>query len=109
MFAKVAGRVVARPLRRLAVRGRSAQIMLYELVGISDSADPELQTSERELQMCRMTEAAADAFLSGRVADAIQRYDNLVVAFPDDPVARHLRDWVTADPQSRSPMRERMS
>jgi hypothetical protein len=59
--------------------------------------------------MCGMTEAAADALASDRVQDAIRRYDNLVAAFPDDRVARYLRDCAIADPQGRSTMRERMS
>jgi adenylate cyclase len=43
VYDKVAERVVARPIRRLAVRGRSAEIMVYELMGIAGSVDPELQ------------------------------------------------------------------
>jgi adenylate cyclase len=92
VHAEVEDRVVARPIRRIAVRGRSAQIMVYELMGIAGSADPELQASERDRLLCRMTDAAMTALTAGRFAEAIRLYGELLGEFPDDPVGRQMRD-----------------
>jgi class 3 adenylate cyclase len=39
---RVAGRIVARPLERVAVKGRHRELVVYELLGIAGSDDPEL-------------------------------------------------------------------
>jgi class 3 adenylate cyclase len=39
---RVAGRIVARVLGRVPVKGRQTELMIYELLGIAGSADPEL-------------------------------------------------------------------
>jgi adenylate cyclase len=96
VHAEVAGGVVARPIRRFAVRGRSAQIMVYELLGIAGSTDPELRPSERDLVLCRMTEAAMTALTADRFADAVRLYGELLEEFPDDPVGRQMRDFAAA-------------
>jgi adenylate cyclase len=96
VHAEVGGRLVARPIRRVAVRGRSARIMVYELMGIAGSADPELQASERDLFLCRMTEAGMDSLLAGHFAEAVRLYGELVEEFPDDPVGRQMRDLAVA-------------
>ena len=102
VHAEVEGRVVARPIRRVAVRGRSAQIMVYELIGVAGSADPELQASERDMLLCRMTEAAMTALTAGRFAEAIRLYGELLGEFPDDPVGRQMRDLAAVTPAKAS-------
>jgi adenylate cyclase len=47
--------VVVRPLRRVEIRGHSQEIMVYELLGLADTADPELQV-RRETVACQATE-----------------------------------------------------
>jgi adenylate cyclase len=42
VFERVADRVEARALGRVSVKGRATEIMVYELLGISSSNDPEL-------------------------------------------------------------------
>jgi len=39
---QVSGRIVARPLGRVAVKGRKTEIMVYELLAIAESLNPEL-------------------------------------------------------------------
>ena len=39
----VGSEIVARPLRRVKVKGRKHEFMIYELLGIANSADPELE------------------------------------------------------------------
>jgi class 3 adenylate cyclase len=42
LYQRVRDRVVARPIQRIAVRGRSGEFMVYELQGIAGTDDPEL-------------------------------------------------------------------
>jgi len=42
LYQGVRDRVVARPIQRIAVRGRSGEFMVYELQGIAGTDDPEL-------------------------------------------------------------------
>jgi adenylate cyclase len=46
VYERVAGRVVARPLGRVPVKGRETEIMVYELLGIASSDDPELRADQ---------------------------------------------------------------
>jgi class 3 adenylate cyclase len=41
---EVSSRIVARPLGRVPVKGRRTEIMVYELLGITGSGDPEITT-----------------------------------------------------------------
>ena len=43
---RVAGRVVARALGRVPVKGRVTEIMVYELLGVAGSSDPELRADQ---------------------------------------------------------------
>jgi adenylate cyclase len=43
VYKQVAGRVIVRPLERVAVKGRRGELMVHELLGIADSEDPELR------------------------------------------------------------------
>jgi len=55
VYEKVADRVVARPLQRVTVKGRYAGLVVYELLGLAGSADPELEASARDISRCRAT------------------------------------------------------
>ena len=46
VYERVAGRVVARELGRVPVKGRETEIMVYELLGIAGSDDPELRAHQ---------------------------------------------------------------
>jgi adenylate cyclase len=84
--------VVARPLQRLSVKGRRGEFLVYELLGVADSVDPELKAGERDIVRCRMTTTAMECLTDGRVAEARGRYEELLAEFPDDKVARLMRD-----------------
>jgi adenylate cyclase len=92
VYERVADRVVARPLQRLSVKGRQGEFLVYELVGVTGSVDPELKAGEKEIVRCRMTTKAMACLTDGRVAQARDRYDELLAEFPDDKVARLMRD-----------------
>ena len=89
----VADRVVARPLQRVAVKGRRAEFLVYELLGIVDSLDPETKASERDVLLSRLTTEAMECLVRGSYAEARDRYDKLLDQFPTDKVAQHLRDF----------------
>jgi len=46
VYERVADRVVARALGRVPVKGRETEIMVYELLGIAGSGDPELRADQ---------------------------------------------------------------
>jgi class 3 adenylate cyclase len=89
----VAGRVVARPLQQVAVKGRRAELLVYELLGIAGSIDPETKASERDILLCRLTTEAMECLVRGRFSEARDRYENLMKQFPADRAARQLHDF----------------
>jgi adenylate cyclase len=90
VYAKVAGRVVARPIQRLSVKGRTGAFLVYELFGIAGSNDPELRAGTRDIERCRMTEAAMALHDAGRFEEARDQYQRVLDTFPDDGVARAM-------------------
>jgi hypothetical protein len=102
VFEQVADRVVARPLQRLSVKGRHGEFLVYELLGIAGSDDPELKAGERDIARCKMTTMAMACLTSGDVAQALDLYEKLLAEFPDDTVARLMRDHATRQALSKS-------
>jgi adenylate cyclase len=92
IYKRVADRVVARPLQRLSVKGRHGEFLVYELCGVAGSVDPELKAGERDIVRCRMTTKAMECLTEGRVAEARDRYEELLAEFPDDKMARLMRE-----------------
>jgi len=90
VYERVADRVVARPLQRLSVKGRHGELLVYELLGVAGSVDPELKAGERDIVQCRMTTMAMACLTDGRLAEALDRYDELLAEFPDDKVMRSV-------------------
>ena len=90
---RVADRVVARPIQRLAVKGRTGTFLVHELLGIAGSDDPESRVDARNLELCKMTAAAMAHLDAGRFAEARDQYQCLLDAFPDDGVALTMRDF----------------
>ncbi|MEW6640898.1 MAG: ABC transporter substrate-binding protein [Pseudomonadota bacterium] len=84
------GDIVARPIRTVQVKGREHKFMIYELLGIRNSDDPELAAPDGFEKLCGMTRAASRLFEQGRFDEAAQRYRNILLAFPQDPLARSL-------------------
>ena len=102
VFELVADRVVARPLQRLSVKGRYGEFLVYELLGIAGSDDPELKAGERDIARCKMATMAMAYLTSGQVAEALDLYEKLLSKFPDDKAARLMRDYATKQALSRS-------
>jgi hypothetical protein len=90
VFEAVEADILARPLRKVQVKGRKHEFMIYELLGIKGSSDPELEIRERDARLNEMTWEAARSHECGDVAEAIRRYQAMLDVFPDDPVAKSM-------------------
>jgi class 3 adenylate cyclase/ABC-type nitrate/sulfonate/bicarbonate transport system substrate-binding protein len=82
--------VLTRPLRTVQVKGRKQRFMIYELLGITGSDDPELAPRPTDARLAQMTTAASEAFERGDRVRAASLYRAILDEFPDDPVARAI-------------------
>ena len=89
-YQAVADRVYARPIQYVTVKGRQGRFLCYELIGIRNTADPELVGAERAEQLCAMTVAAMERLIAEQPAEAHAKYAEILASFPADPVARHM-------------------
>jgi class 3 adenylate cyclase/ABC-type nitrate/sulfonate/bicarbonate transport system substrate-binding protein len=80
--------IVARPIRKVQVKGRKREFMTYELLGIRASDDPELKAPDNAVALCNLTSEASSYFERGQFPQAARRYEDILRAFPDDPVAK---------------------
>lgn len=90
--------ILVRPLDLVAVKGRKAGAVVYELVALAEGA-ADLAPTAGELEICRLTAEAFGAYQERRWDDAIAAYGRLAEAAPDDKVpdifierCRHYRD-----------------
>jgi adenylate cyclase len=90
VFNAVASEIVARPLRRVQVKGRKQEFMIYELVGLANSDDPELEARPADRKLSEMTWAASKCFEAGDLAGAARRYRAILGQFPKDGVAKSM-------------------
>jgi adenylate cyclase len=90
VFDAVASEVVARPLRKVQVKGRRRAFMVYELLGITASEDPELKVSGQDKKLSEMTWVASAAFEQADFAKAARLYREILAIFPDDAVAKAM-------------------
>lgn len=84
--------VLARPLRTVQVKGRKQEFMIYELLGIVGTEDPELAPLPSDARLAEMTRAASAAFERGDKVKAARFYQAILANFPDDPVAKSMLD-----------------
>jgi class 3 adenylate cyclase/ABC-type nitrate/sulfonate/bicarbonate transport system substrate-binding protein len=89
--------IVARPIRKVQVKGRKREFMIYELLGIKTSDDPELKASEDAVRLCELTREASFYFERGELHQAARGYQEILHAFPDDPVAKSLLAMCSAE------------
>ena len=90
VVAALGSRVLARPLRLVTVKGRRQEFMVYELLAISGSDDPELAPRDGEAELVALSRTAADLRAQGDVRAAVRAYEAVLAKFPDDRVARQL-------------------
>jgi adenylate cyclase len=90
VFNAVASEIVARPLRHVQVKGRKQDFMIYELVGLANTNDPELEVRPADRRLCEMTWLASKCFKAGDLEGAGRRYREILQRFPDDGVAKSM-------------------
>jgi adenylate cyclase len=88
VFDAVRSEVVARPLRRVQVKGRKQEFIVYELLGMANSDDPEIEIRPRDKKLSEMTWVASKSFEKGDFDEATRRYREILAEFPNDPVAK---------------------
>jgi hypothetical protein len=69
--------------------------MVYELIGIRDTDDPELSVDDAATRLCTMTTCAMTALTAGHLTEARVKYQELLAEYPSDPVARFMVDQLT--------------
>jgi hypothetical protein len=57
--------LVVRPLQKVHVKGRKHEFMIYELLGIRNSGDPELKLRASDQELSDMTWEASNFVLRG--------------------------------------------
>jgi class 3 adenylate cyclase/ABC-type nitrate/sulfonate/bicarbonate transport system substrate-binding protein len=82
--------ILARPIKRVQVKGRKTEFMIYELLALRASDDPELRVRDRDEQLCVMTWQASQKFEAGVFPAAERAYCDILKAFPEDSVARFM-------------------
>lgn len=90
IYDQVRAEILARPLKRVQVKGRKTEFMIYELLALRASDDPELRVSDRDEQLSAMTWQASEQFEAGDVAAAERAYRATLDAFSGDAVAKFM-------------------
>jgi class 3 adenylate cyclase len=90
IYDQVQAGILARPLKRVQVKGRKTEFMIYELLALRGSDDPELKVRGRDELLSAMTEHASRQFEAGDFAAAEQAYRAILDNFPGDAVAQFM-------------------
>ncbi len=96
IYDQVRTEILARPLKRVQVKGRKTEFMIYELLALRASDDPELSVRDRDEQLSAMTWHASQKFEAGDFVAAEQAYRDILKAFPQDSLARVMIAECTA-------------
>jgi class 3 adenylate cyclase len=96
VFEAVESEIVVRPLRRVKVKGRKHEFMVYELLGMANSNDPELALRAEDGKLSDMTWLASGCLERGDFAGAARHYREILVLFPNDPVATAMLQGLSA-------------
>ena len=82
--------ILARPLKRVQVKGRKTEFMIYELLALRTSDDPEVKVRDRDEQLSAMTWQASQKFEAGDLQAAERAYRDILKEFPEDSLARFM-------------------
>jgi len=82
--------ILARPIKRVQVKGRKTEFMIYELLALRISDDPELRVRDRNEQLSAMTWQASKRFEAGNFPAAERAYRDILKEFPEDSLARFM-------------------
>jgi adenylate cyclase len=90
VFNTIEVEIVARPLRHVQVKGRRQEFMIYELLGMANSDDPELAVRPDDRRLNDMTWAASKCLEAGDFGGATRGYRAILGQFPFDGVAKAM-------------------
>jgi class 3 adenylate cyclase/ABC-type nitrate/sulfonate/bicarbonate transport system substrate-binding protein len=90
IYDQVQADILARPLKRVQVKGRKTKFMIYELLALRASDDPELRVRNRDEQLSAMTWHAAQKFEAGDFPAAERAYRDILKNFPEDSLAMFM-------------------
>ena len=79
--------ILVRPLKPVQVKGRKTEFMIYELLALRASDDPELRIRDRQEQLSAMSWQAFQQIEAGDFAAAERAYQALLDSFPGDRLA----------------------
>ena len=74
IYEQVRADILARPLKRVQVKGRKTEFMIYELLALRATDDPELRVRDRDEQLSAMTWHASEKFEIGNFPAAERAY-----------------------------------
>jgi adenylate cyclase len=94
VFEVVSHGVVARPLRRVQVKGRKQEFMIYDLLGITNSEDLELVARPEDKTLSEMTWVASGYLEKGDLEEAARRYRVLLERFPSDAATKSILETI---------------
>jgi adenylate cyclase len=84
-YEAVKAHFLARPVDVVAVKGKARGVRIYELLaGLAD--DPDVAPTTDDLRRWQLTEQAFTAYVGRDFGSALSLYEQLVQAFPDDPL-----------------------
>ncbi|MDA0702011.1 MAG: hypothetical protein O3A96_02055 [Proteobacteria bacterium] len=96
VYKEAGERLCVRPVDDVVVKGRRAKFPMYELLGVYGCGS-ELEPTTEEVSRAGLTRVAYDALVADDPVLALQRYQKLIEAFPDDSVARKMVQKLTTD------------
>jgi hypothetical protein len=82
--------ILARPIKRVQVKGRKTEFMIYELLAIRAADDPDLKVRGRDEQLSAMTWQASQKFETGNFPAAERAYRDILNEFPEDSLAKFM-------------------
>jgi adenylate cyclase len=87
VFREAGERLWLRRIGTVSVKGRRADLQVYEVLGIK-GADPELEAAPEVQRLCRLTDDAYAAFEAEEWETAERRFHDITVEFPEDRLAQ---------------------
>src|SRR5216683_5474239 len=90
IYDQVEADILARPIKRVQVKGRKTEFMIYELLALRTSDDPDLRVRDRDEQLSAMTWLASQKFEAGDFSAAERAYRAILQGFPGDTVAKFM-------------------
>lgn len=87
VFREAGERLWLRRIGVVTVKGRRADMQVYELLG-TRGGDPALEATPEVQRLCRLTDHAYEAFERSEWKEAEDRYRTIAQEYPDDRLAR---------------------